>query len=834
MKWLQRAALALCLMLLPAWGLAASGMELEAEMGYDGNATYVRRLPVTVRLTNHGGDADGKVVVDVNRSETQFDRYELPVTVAAGSTVNVTVPVVLTQRQKAYNVKWVEDGQILAQQEVKPAAFLNPASLIVGVMGSDAQGFGYMNITKTSDALARNEYWATVPLTLESFPSDAEGLRFFDMLAVDGVDLTALSDAQKQALDKWLRDGGVVLVGGGAKAAAGFPFFSQYTGISAGELAHTPDPTGELLSLFGVTGEPLGQEVITVALKGASGQAVGAAPLADVSRVKNGFVITASFALSEKPLNVWLGKSVIWQRMLITYAQSRYKAIINARAQGSYSDSSFYVDTGITDAMGVPNGSEMLWPVAVIAVFVALVGFGSYALLKKLDKREWMWLSVPALAVAASLAIWLMSGALPLREPIGVHYTLAAVDEDGVTQSFTAVVAAKAQDEALTVGAREGTVDLANTISYYMPSDDNAQEAAAELRYTCTYGVQPSVTFPKAGVWAKQAFVMQDVPTQDVSGVSGECGWDGESLVATVTNGSQLALSEGIFLSEYGFASVPALLPGQSRTVKLTTLPQAKPAGQRAREDVVKDGALLAAQDRQNYSQYDFIQVFLGTDEKEKDAQIRTERNIRRGLMYAALNNVDFNLESRFFYMAFSDGLDALELMLDGQPVKRSAQYGGVRAELRYNPVASDGSLRFLRGAFPVSTAVLDSGARPSVGEALASNRYQSFPLSQSPAFAFDVSALPEGIALSAMDISPRYSYYDYKVSLYNAHTGEWDAFKLYTRDRNGQATTQTEALKLEDYLNGGYLYARFERYGATEDYADVDTPVLTMDGRMK
>ena len=77
MKWLQRAALALCLMLLPAWGLAASGMELEAEMGYDGNATYVRRLPVTVRLTNHGGDADGKVVVDVNRSETQFDRYEL-------------------------------------------------------------------------------------------------------------------------------------------------------------------------------------------------------------------------------------------------------------------------------------------------------------------------------------------------------------------------------------------------------------------------------------------------------------------------------------------------------------------------------------------------------------------------------------------------------------------------------------------------------------------------------------------------------------------------------------------------------------------------------------
>ena len=491
------------------------------------------------------------------------------------------------------------------------------------------------------------------------------------------------------------------------------------------------------------------------------------------------------------------------------------------------------MDTSVTDAMGVANGGEMLLPVAVIVLFVALVGFGSYALLKKLDKRDWMWLSVPVLAVAASLTIWLMSGALPLREPIGVHYTIAAVEADGTTQSFTAVVAAKAQDEQLTVGAKEGTVDLANTISYYTPSDDNAQEAAAELRYTCTYGAQPTVTFPKAGVWAKQAFVLQDVPKQDVSGISGVCGWDGESLTATITNDSQIALSEGIFLSEYGFASVPALLPGQSRTVKLSPVSQTKPSAQRTREDVVKDGALLDAQDRQNYSLYDFIQVF-NDDENEKDVRSQSERKVHSRLMYNALNNVDFNLESRFFYVAFSDELDSLELLLDGQPVKRSAQYGMVRADLSYNPVASDGSMRFLRGAFPAFSAVLDGNAKPSVGEALAVNRYQSFSLSLSPAFAFDVSALPAGMTLTDMDISPRYSYYDYKVSLHNTRTGEWDEFKLYTRDRSGQATTHTDIPNLEDYITAGYLYARFERYGASEDYAEVDTPILTMDGRMK
>ena len=47
------------------------------------------------------------------------------------------------------------------------------------------------------------------------------------MLAVDGFDMATLTRQQQDALDGWLRSGGVVIVGGGAKAAENFGFFEK-------------------------------------------------------------------------------------------------------------------------------------------------------------------------------------------------------------------------------------------------------------------------------------------------------------------------------------------------------------------------------------------------------------------------------------------------------------------------------------------------------------------------------------------------------------------------------------------------------------------------------
>lgn len=831
--FLRGCALALCVVALLFPVAASAAAVLDADIGYEGAITFVRTLPVNVRITNSGADASGWIAVDVNRSQSDYDRYEWPLSIAGGSTLEVRLPVVLTQRQDRYTVRWIVDGETVAQREISPESIIDPSSLIVGMLGGDAGQSISLVVSKTADPLSRGESWAVVALDAESFPADVESLRFFDILAVDGFDMNMLSQEQKAALDAWLREGGIALVGGGAKAAENFPFFSQYTGIAAGAIESGGDITVELMDELGFTGSPLGQEVMTVALDGACGQTLGEPALVDVTAMEQGYVITSAFALTEKPLNEWLGKNVLWQRVLIDRAQLRYREMVQARQSGSYmQEGRTYVDTGITNRIGVENTGAVALPMVVIGAFVLMAGFGGYWLLKRLDRREWMWALVPALAAVASLAMWGMSMTLPLREPIATYYTMIDVDQDGAQSGYTAVMAAKAGREAMTVGAVNGRVDLTSSIFYYYSSDSNQQENVANLRYRYTYGPVTTLTFPQNGSWNYATFIVRDIPQEQLGGVSGTCRWEGESLVCTVTNQSRIALSGGVVFTDRGFATVGDLLPGQTATVTLSPLSGDTPDADLSWEEIVSDGVLLSERNMMNYSYYDFQERYVALNEKQPDSQEYNDAFIRR----AMLNNSVYNRNQEMFrFVAFSDELTEPALEIDGQTVERMAGYGMVSVDLKYDPVSPDGSVRFLRGSFPVYTATVDGAKEPSLGMQLDLSQYQSFPLLVDQFFAFDLNALPEGFVMTDMDISSRYSYSSYRISLYNSQTHQWDEFKRFTLDRTtGMGMEQIYTPELAKYMLDGFLYCRFEKQDNQTDYADMNTPMLTMEGRME
>lgn len=835
-RWL--AALAcLTMFCAPLGCLATSGLSLEASMGYEGAITYVRRLPVTVRVHNDGPDVEGRVVVDVNRNETEFDRYEMPLSVASGASVQAVLPVVLTQKQKQYTVSFLRDEEVLAQTVVQPEGVINPMNLIVGVLGEQTGLTRAFAVDQAGDTLVRGEYWKPVGLTTETFPSDVEGLRFFDMLAVEGIDLSALSADQQQALDEWLRAGGILWVCGGARATETFGFFTKYTGISAGALTAGGDVGASLLQLFSVGGAGTGEGIMLSPLEGASGMSLGEEPLADITRVESGYVMTTTFGMSEKPVCDWMAKNVIPQRILLRFAQGAYRTMVNQRSSGSYQNNGDSVNTSATLQIGVPNGRGMIWPMLVLALFIALAGFGGYAILRRLDKREWMWLGVPVLALAASLTLWGLSSVLNLREPIAVHCTNVMVDQDGQLSGYTSVSVARAERAPLSVSVDGGVIDLPSTLSYYMPSDSQEQEAAAKLRMTYAYGAHETLTMPSKQGWEQHSFLVRGAYTREAAKVTGVCGWEGDDLVFTLTNGSSLALSEGVVFSDYGFVSVPELLPGQTVRCVLRAQAGAKAGSKRTYEDIMTDGVMLTEQERRSYSMYEFPSAYFEKRAaRAKTAEERREWRLVRASLVNGSNSVRYDSNSaQFLYVAFCDDLDSLTVRIDGQSVSRAASRGCVAVQLRYQPIADDGSVRFVRGSFPVSAATLDDALKPIVGEALSDSYSQNYPLSTSPAFAFDVSAIPEGMTLSVFDIAPRYNYSSYKLSLYNVKTGAWDEFKRVTVDPyTGQENVSSVLPRLENYMKDGWLFSRFEALGQTDQYASVPVPALTLDGRVK
>lgn len=833
---LKRIGVILCCLGLffPMAALAAPELDLDASMGYDGAVTYVRRLPVSVRITNNGADATGILVVDVDRSVSNYDCYRMPLTIAAGATVSVRIPVVLTLRQKAYTVRWMVDGETASQAEIVPESIIAPTAMIVGVLSDDPRSLAYMGLSRSFDPLARGEYWSTVPLTVDTFPDQLEDLRFFDILAVDGIDLTVLHQQQKDALEQWLMSGGVILVGGGAHAQSDFSFFTSYTGISAGTLTDGGDVSEALLSAFELSGATLNQSVMISPLEGASGLSVGENHLIDVCSVGQGRVITAAFALGEEPLAAWLGRNAMWQRVLISHAREPYARAVESRQSGSYATdgNNRYVNDSIIDLIGIPNSSNAVLPMVIIAVFLVLAGFGSYLVLKKFDKREWMWAAVPALAVVASLSMWAVSGLLPLRQPAAVSYTVVRVYKDGVTDAYTAVSAAKAGNEAIAVGVAEGNIDMASTVSYYASSDDANQQAAATMRYMLTYGEREELTTPVAAAWNYQSFILKNVPIADLTGVRGTCHWMDDSLVFEITNASDVQLDQGVIFSEYGFVSVPAIAPGEAVTATLSPAPSNTGS---TTTPVLKDGVMLDASARNNYSSYSFADTYTAYDRKTVTSSERDELLLKRFLL-TSVDDVSNGAAAQFYYFTFPGNIAELKLTVDGQPVTRAAQYDMLAVQLDYRPVADDGSVRFLKGSFPVYSAEIGEDGVPVYRDALNTSRYnyRYFTLAASPVFAFDMSAIPEGFKATKFDISPMYNYQPYKISLYNKDTKQWDEYKLNDIDRNTGLSRETAKLpEVSRYVVDGYLYARFEKRSSSDDGVDISMPILTVDGRV-
>ena len=91
----------LCLLLCTAPALADGGVTVSADFGYDGAVTYLSAMPLRVTLKNDGADAELTVAIDVDRSSSEYDTYEYPLSLASGAEKQLMIPITLNSKRKS-------------------------------------------------------------------------------------------------------------------------------------------------------------------------------------------------------------------------------------------------------------------------------------------------------------------------------------------------------------------------------------------------------------------------------------------------------------------------------------------------------------------------------------------------------------------------------------------------------------------------------------------------------------------------------------------------------------------------------------------------------------
>lgn len=519
---------------------AASSIEIEARALVGGRYEVGGWLGIAVTLSNEGEPTEGYVV---SQTETGTARRFVEMPAGARKVVMLYVQPEAFQRQVvvAYDEP---NGRVEASVQVSVLEQSNDQVAIFG------DGTGSLR----TQLLASDEIGGPEPIVLApaDIPDRPEPLGGLSSIVWAG-DSGSLSEAQRRALERWVGEGGQLIVVAGGDWQARTAAFVDLLPVA--ELGGVDDVAlDELAAWTGETEAPL--ETATVATgelrEGARAliTADGGEVLASMRSIGAGRVVLIGPDVATEDFRGWAGSPRLWARMLPTNALFEQffggGVPIRQEMEGSMTGA-----LGTIPALDVPPAELLL---AVIVAYILLIGPVSYIVLRRVDRRELAWVTAPLLVVLFSACSY------------GIGRTLKGSD---VVLNQIAIIRGTSEGSSATVDT------FAGIVSPDRSTYDLSVDADALLgRLARQDGVRPAPVQLEQGQPARlrglsvPVFGFEAVRATGVVEHTGALAVSWESrngaVVGVVTNTSDDALEDVAFVSTAGGERIGDLAPGAS------------------------------------------------------------------------------------------------------------------------------------------------------------------------------------------------------------------------------------------------------------------------------
>ena len=446
-------------------------------------------------------------------------------------------------------VALVSDAATIASAKV-PITTHDPYQSVIGVVAEEPGPL----VAAINAALAdpRVATPAVVSLTPADLPARVEAWSAIDRLVWQDVDTAQLEPEQLAALRTWLGLGGRLVILGGSTGAT--------------TLGSLPDdllpfrPTGtvdaspeDVEALIGGAVElerslpGLGGTLLAGTVLGRSGDLVIAAERS----IGQGRTTIIGIDPTADGIGGTPAAQALWRRAM----PLAFSAIINPLTLPD--DSSIVGALNNLPAVGLPPLDQLA---ALLIAYIVLVGPINYLVLRRLDRREWAWVTMPLLIVIFSVGAFGLGRALKGSDSIVNTITIvrgAAGADSGLGQVYIGVYSPGRRTFDVSVG---GGALLSNPISVQQqglgaaPLDILLGDPARVRGYAVSFGVL-------RGFRAETALPVPEVEAALTL-------LDGR-LQGTVTNASAERLEDAAVVYGGSLAKIGDLAPGASARVDL-------------------------------------------------------------------------------------------------------------------------------------------------------------------------------------------------------------------------------------------------------------------------
>jgi len=549
-----RAALAAVLVALVAAGIgvapvrAASAVAIDARVLLGGRYETGGWAAVAVTLVNESSPTDGYLTAETDAGTVR--RYvEMP----AGARKVVTLYVRAGGFQRVLTVRYEEPNGVV--ETTADVRVLDASGRQIAVVG-DTDGMIRPQLAGGPTQGAPDP----LSLTIADLPERPEPMSGLAVVVWAG-DAGALTQGQRESLERWVADGGQLVVMGGAgwqARTAGIEHLLPIEGLAAVDgVDHAP------LAAWAGGDATLGPDTIVTGTLRAGARALvsstDGAPMASWHAAGAGRVIMFGTDLALDAYRAWADAPLLWSRVLDTgLGPSEFFG-------GGFPDrevatSSMAQALNTLPSLDVPPAELLL---ALIVAYILLIGPISYLVLLRIDRRELAWVTAPLLVIVFTASSYGIGVALGGTDVI--------VNQISVLRSTSGGTLASVESYAGVFSPTRGTYDVvveADALVAPMRADQFFDGLGSATRMTADQG-EPARLHDLTVAARGFEYVRADAVVPHGSPL--EVAWSSEDgdLVGTVTNVGTEPLTDVAFISNGGGEMIGDLAPGASGEFRL-------------------------------------------------------------------------------------------------------------------------------------------------------------------------------------------------------------------------------------------------------------------------
>lgn len=405
----------LTLVVMPATAQTNAPITLNVSVGFEGRFREGEWMPVWVDVTNESDDFSGRLVV---RPETSGEgipnTFSVPVTLARGA--RQTVPLYIAARSFATQVRvelMDDDGVVYASQSA-PISAIQPQDRLYAVISDTLTGTVDMAGARFNGGEVTQIAW-----TMDDIPPYAEAMRSLDVLLINDADTTPLTGDQRRALEDWIAGGGQLIVSGGANWQATAEGVRDLLPLNPtrSETTESLAPLADWLALPETASSALASENNIIIAAGdltPDAQTLVAlddgTPLIARKTLGGGTVDYIAADPNTQPLRDWAGMSELW----FTLQASTLPQPGWSHGFGDWSQAARAAEI----LPGVESTPDALPLLLFFGLYIALISPINFLILRRINRLEWAWGTIPVCILAFTVAAWALGYSLRGNEAI--------------------------------------------------------------------------------------------------------------------------------------------------------------------------------------------------------------------------------------------------------------------------------------------------------------------------------------------------------------------------------------------------------------------------------